>query len=451
MADYDTAAMYGRHAKHCVLSALHACWLALMQYDGPNAMYVVLSLEKGRPTRKQTMRCFCSTVACPQADSLPPYLRPCRRQQQQQLILTHFYTLSCTCQPLLRTCLRILGMHASKGCPAACHTLLSMLFLVQIDYAALDALCLLMLLDNMIACAPPESSALQQEPATPSDNAHQHAQTALAACADDEAAATLSKHSTIGGDDTGSVKEQSKQPDRGYDASGSDLSLGSKGRARAQSNTAHAPHVNHHSRNQTRSSQGAATRTHDNTATPSHHDSSSSNNAPAAPQAITDGTSNPAASQHAQSCNNRNTQTSNSKVTQISNSEVTQASTSHAALDSSDTAHQDASQRAADTAHDLSSSADTDHQIAIQRAAEQWGCRLEMSATGPATSKPRARRHMSRRQRAHIRHAAEQQNQIDDVAGELQRCAVIVRHASVIQAASIHRDSHHVAWYQYHL
>ena len=57
------------------------------------------------------------------------------------------------------------------------------------------------------------------------------------------------------------------------------------------------------------------------------------------------------------------------------------------------------------------------HQAAILQAIERWACRLEVSAAGKA-SKPRARRHLSRRQRAHIRHAMEQQNQIDDAAGQ---------------------------------
>lgn len=57
------------------------------------------------------------------------------------------------------------------------------------------------------------------------------------------------------------------------------------------------------------------------------------------------------------------------------------------------------------------------HQAAIQQAVEHWACRLEMSGAGKA-SKPRAKRHLSRRQRAHIRHAVEQQNQIDDAAGQ---------------------------------
>lgn len=57
------------------------------------------------------------------------------------------------------------------------------------------------------------------------------------------------------------------------------------------------------------------------------------------------------------------------------------------------------------------------HQAAIQQAVEHWACRLEMSPAGKA-AKPKAKRHLSRRQRAHIRHAVEQQNQIDDVAGE---------------------------------
>ena len=61
----------------------------------------------------------------------------------------------------------------------------------------------------------------------------------------------------------------------------------------------------------------------------------------------------------------------------------------------------------------------TSHEAAIQQAVEHWACRLEMAPAGKA-AKPKAKRHLSRRQRAHIRHAVEQQNQIDDVAGEHQ-------------------------------
>lgn len=59
----------------------------------------------------------------------------------------------------------------------------------------------------------------------------------------------------------------------------------------------------------------------------------------------------------------------------------------------------------------------TVHQAAIKRAMAHWACRLEMSSAGKG-SKPRAKRHLSRRQRAHIRHAMEQQNQIDEAAGQ---------------------------------
>lgn len=54
------------------------------------------------------------------------------------------------------------------------------------------------------------------------------------------------------------------------------------------------------------------------------------------------------------------------------------------------------------------------HRAAMDEAAQLWGCRLEVMAE---RAKPKARRHMSRRQRAHIRHAAEAENQIDDVTG----------------------------------
>ena len=58
----------------------------------------------------------------------------------------------------------------------------------------------------------------------------------------------------------------------------------------------------------------------------------------------------------------------------------------------------------------------TAHQAAIQQAVQHWACRLEVCPAGRA-AKPRGRRHLSRRQRAHMRHAVEQQNQIDDAAG----------------------------------
>ena len=54
------------------------------------------------------------------------------------------------------------------------------------------------------------------------------------------------------------------------------------------------------------------------------------------------------------------------------------------------------------------------HRRAMRAAAELWGCRLEVTAE---KAKPKAKKHMSRRQRAHIRHANEAENQINDVAG----------------------------------
>lgn len=59
----------------------------------------------------------------------------------------------------------------------------------------------------------------------------------------------------------------------------------------------------------------------------------------------------------------------------------------------------------------------SEHQAAVRQAMAHWACRLEMSSAGKG-SKPRAKRHLSRRQRAHNRHAMEQQNQIDEAAGQ---------------------------------
>lgn len=54
------------------------------------------------------------------------------------------------------------------------------------------------------------------------------------------------------------------------------------------------------------------------------------------------------------------------------------------------------------------------HRAAVREAAELWGCRLEVTAE---KAKPKAKKHMSRRHRAHMRHANEAQNQISDFAG----------------------------------
>lgn len=59
------------------------------------------------------------------------------------------------------------------------------------------------------------------------------------------------------------------------------------------------------------------------------------------------------------------------------------------------------------------------HEMVLRQAADLWGCRLEV---GAEKAKPKAKKHMSRRQRAHIRHAHEAENQINDAAGSLSCC-----------------------------
>ena len=208
---------------------------------------------------------------------------------------------------------------------------------MQIEYAALDALCLLMLLDNMISCAPPQLST----------QASAHAIEAEASNA------TKQSHSPQGSDLPHQQSQYSKQQQQPL---------------------------------------------------PQHTDPSIA--AQTDSQVATGTTAgidlNAAADRSLYTGNNRQPAASNARIS--SNQRSSSAPPDSNAEQPSSSLQQDPQEP-------------SEHQLAIQQAAEHWACRLEMAAEGRA-NKPRAKRNMSRRQRAHNRHSVEQQNQIDQAVGE---------------------------------
>ena len=202
----------------------------------------------------------------------------------------------------------------------------------QVEYGALDAVCLLMLLDNFMACTPSHlNTQTPSKPPAESKTAAAQTHSTAAASAD----CTLTAHA-----DADKASGSGSNSDDAQDVC-SDASPSASSRCRSQHPSRDEPHS------------GAA--------------------APAggSPTAAMAGASAQQASSQAQQSGQEQ------------------------------------------SGHD----GQTAHQAAVKQAMEHWGCRLEMSSAGKA-SKPRARRHLSRRQRAHIRHAMEQQNQIDDAAGQ---------------------------------
>ncbi|DBB01114.1 TPA: hypothetical protein ACH3X1_001005 [Trebouxia sp. C0004] len=223
----------------------------------------------------------------------------------------------------------------------------------QVEYAALDALCLLMLLDDIIACAPPQQSTQNTlslaEPGTaqPSEMDDQQASA--------DAAMVSTSHHKLSSFD-GAASDQPAAP----------LQQQVDGR------------------NTSKPSQDAL------------HTASMSNTCAQAHLGTTD-----------------MSDSVNHQASDAPKQSVGSTTEEAAAADSSGPV----SQSSADQTRDQRSAGlQTSHEAAIQQAVEHWACRLEMTPGGKA-AKPKAKRHLSRRQRAHIRHAVEKQNQIDDVAG----------------------------------
>ena len=239
----------------------------------------------------------------------------------------------------------------------------------QVEYAALDALCLLMLLDNMIACAPPQQST-QNAPSLAETNTAHPSESDDQEASVDAAMASMSHHKLSPLDGAASGQPAIPFQQQQIDAC--------------------------------------------NVSQPSHdalHTASMSRRCAEAHLGATDmrySVSHQASSDMRDSVIHQASDAS--KQTPGSTTEEAAAADSCGAA-SGPSADQTRDQKSADL--------QTSHEAAIQKAVEHWACRLEMTPAGKA-AKPKAKRHLSRRQRAHIRHAVEQQNQIDDVAGEHQ-------------------------------
>ena len=256
---------------------------------------------------------------------------------------------------------------------------------MQTSYAALDALCLLMLLDNMISCAPPQVSTQDPTPSYESAVISHACQQSAGL----SARLASSKQHTRG----------SKQEEAG---TGSTQPQGNATAAQAFSqNPAKSRTHSARQRGETASQNSGGT-------------SQSPGNA-------TTTQSTPGAQQQHTIPANRSQEHQQIQASATQSAVSAQQSTAAAAqsvenglqcqdAESADEAIQQPSRAAA--------AQPSEHQEAIQQAVEHWACRLEMAAQGRA-NKPRAKRHLSRRQRAHIRHAVEQQNQIDGPAGML--------------------------------
>ncbi|KAA6428680.1 MAG: hypothetical protein FRX49_01555 [Trebouxia sp. A1-2] len=223
----------------------------------------------------------------------------------------------------------------------------------QVEYAALDALCLLMLLDNMIACAPPQHST-QNAPSVAEANTTQLSESDDQQASVDAAVASTSHHKPSSLDGAAS-----RQP---------------------------AAHLQLHQTDACNVSESSHDALH------------------------TASMSNRCAEAHLGATDMRDSMNQPSDATNQSPGSTTEEA---AGVGSSRSA---SGPSANQTRDQTSAGLQTSHEAAIQQAVEHWACRLEMAPAGKA-AKPKAKRHLSRRQRAHIRHAVEQQNQIDDVAG----------------------------------
>lgn len=218
---------------------------------------------------------------------------------------------------------------------------------LQIEYAALDAACLLMLLDSFMACAPPHLSTQTANPTAEPTTAQTHSPAAAGAVCTLRPCLDAAKASGSG--------DEHEDEDVDGDARADACPIAS-GRCSSQ----------HPSRNGLHSDAPAVTGGSPPTAAPG--DGPSPTALGVSPAAAVGGV---------------NAQQAGRVPQQLPQEQVEQS----------------------------------EHQAAVKQAMEHWACRLEMSSAGKG-SKPRARRHLSRRQRAHIRHAMEQQNQIDNAAGQ---------------------------------
>lgn len=250
---------------------------------------------------------------------------------------------------------------------------------MQTQYAALDAVCLLMLLDNLCQCAEPqqqtEASVLPTQLTTQDCQGEPDQQDSHLASLPTSLAAQ-SQHGTF-----------PKQQQPRYQGKPAGTSM------------VHTQPASNMSYQQS-SVQSAQTPQHDDT--PSHQHASMQS--PAAPRST--------ASQEIIEPQTRqgNSQTRRAPA---ATADHHQEPTCKSDRQCSQGRGQPDSQKGPQTEVGFEAEA---HRRAMRAAAELWGCRLEVTAE---KAKPKAKKHMSRRQRAHIRHANEAENQINDVAGIL--------------------------------
>lgn len=305
---------------------------------------------------------------------------------------------------------------------------------LQMEYAALDAACLLMLLDNIMACAPPylttNTSELALEPGNDAEPQHDSSQawaTGSHVClqgsqqqqvAEPESSEPPGRVSAAQTDSTAatgakSLSDADSASSGGDDAADNGASVNTSSGSsqhveddKPQSNAAAA-----NSASCSSSKHSSNDRLQNNTAAAGGNNSTSAGAAAGVQQA-----SRVLQQKHQQKHSQPSSIAQQTCSQQIKTSQATQQTGSQQCELSKfiqQTGSQLRGQAIQQKWQDQSG-----HQAAILQAIEQWACQLEMSAAGKA-SKARARRHLSRRQRAHIRHAMEEQNQIDDAAGQL--------------------------------
>ena len=252
---------------------------------------------------------------------------------------------------------------------------------MQTRYAALDAVCLLMLLDNLCQCAEPQQQAQEEASVLPTQLTTQHCQDAPDQ--QDSHPAPLSTP-LAAQSQHGTFPEQQQPRHQVIPADTLMVHTQPAGNMLYQ-----------HS-----SVQSAQTPQHDDS--PSHQHASMQS--PAEPRST--------ASQESIETQTRqgNSQTRRAPV---ATGDHDQQAACKSDRRCSQGRGQPDSQKGPQTGVEFEAEA---HRTAMMAAAELWGCRLEVTAE---KAKPKAKKHMSRRQRAHIRHAHEAENQINDIAGIL--------------------------------
>lgn len=300
---------------------------------------------------------------------------------------------------------------------------------LQVEYAALDAVCLLMLLDDIMTCAPPHLTTHTCEPAaepgsdtecqlnssdalaTPSQTCLQGSQQQQQQNAEPESSQPTGLYAAAQTDSTAATAAGCPaKPLSGADTASGDGHNAEDHDADVDSSSSSSRGGQHVSGDKLQCDAAAASEaSYGSSEHPPSVRLQSNTTAAGGDSLLTAGAA--AGLQQASGVmqqTHQQKQSEPSRVTQQTGSQQSELSK---------VSHQTGSQQSKPSQAIQQTWQDqSGHQAAILQAIQHWACRLEMSAAGKA-SKPRARRHLSRRQRAHVRHAMEQQNQIDDTAG----------------------------------